>query len=324
MHRDPIFIVGMPRSGTKLLRSLLNRHPDIAISNIETDFFFHWVRRWERYGDLSHDDRFQAFYREAVTLPYFTYRRESGRLIAPSVWYAACSDFTVQDVFGALLRHDTGATEATRWGDKSPSYITRIEALHRFFPGARFVHIVRDVRDYCLSIKTAWNKNIYRAAQRWFDDNRECIRQCAAIGSACALVTFEDLIADPQATLQRLSRFLEVDYTAQMTRLVESSENLGDASGHKRILAHNKGKYLTRMPPHQIERIEAITAPLLHALGYACNRQAPAKRLGRPWMRWYQLLDGLNLLRFERRVRGTADALSYCYRYYRASGNREY
>ena len=324
MHRDPIFVVGMPRSGTKLLRSLLNRHPDISIADIETDFFFHWVRRWDRYGDLSRHDRFLAFYREAVTLPYFTYRQESGRLIAPDAWYAACTDFTLPDVFGVLLRHDTGAGEATRWGDKSPSYITRIEALHHYFPGARFVHIVRDVRDYCLSINKAWNKNIYRAAQRWFDDNRACIRQCAAIAPACALVTFEDLLSDTRTTMQRLCRFLGVDYHAQMTRLAESSENLGAARGYKTILAHNTGKYLTRMSLHQVGRIEAIAAPLLHALGYTCSRQAPARRLGRSWMRWYQLLDGLNLLRFERRVRGTADALAYCYRYYRSSGNRGY
>ena len=49
----PLFLVGMPRSGTKLLRALLNRHPNISIMTNETEFLPYLVSHWESFGDLS-------------------------------------------------------------------------------------------------------------------------------------------------------------------------------------------------------------------------------------------------------------------------------
>jgi hypothetical protein len=67
----PLFIVGMPRSGTKLLRDLLRGHPLIGIPTTEANLLPRWAAEWHRLGDLSDRERFAAFYRRAVRAPYF-------------------------------------------------------------------------------------------------------------------------------------------------------------------------------------------------------------------------------------------------------------
>ena len=77
----PIFIIGMPRSGTKLLRALLINHPNIGIPSIETEFLPYWVKNWNKFGDLSQWSIFKKFYQTVISFPYFIYMRENGKLI---------------------------------------------------------------------------------------------------------------------------------------------------------------------------------------------------------------------------------------------------
>ena len=74
----PLFIVGLPRSGTKLLRSLLNNHPEIGIPGAESQFLPYLYRRWAQFGDLSDSAKFHNFYAYATKLPYFVYMRQQG------------------------------------------------------------------------------------------------------------------------------------------------------------------------------------------------------------------------------------------------------
>ena len=76
----PLFIIGMPRSGTKLLRGLLNRHPMIGIPPSETEFFPWLNSHYEQFGDLSVRGRFNRFYKEMGENPLFpAHGRTGGR-----------------------------------------------------------------------------------------------------------------------------------------------------------------------------------------------------------------------------------------------------
>ena len=86
----PLFIVGMPRSGTKLLRGLLSKHPRIRILVAETDFlpfFEEWI---ERHGNPVSADAFQRFARELQAGNYFNFRRKSTPFRWQE-WRAACN-----------------------------------------------------------------------------------------------------------------------------------------------------------------------------------------------------------------------------------------
>ena len=320
--QGPLFIVGLPRSGTKLLRALLTNHPRIFAPPAETDFLPYWNRHWQRFGRLSDRRCFRAFYASAVRAPYFVYMREAGRLIDCEKWFDLCADHSAASVFEALVRHDSGCGANPRaiWSDKSPSYLLQVRLLTSLFPAARFIHIVRDVRDYCVSINRAWGKNMLRAAQRWSDSLRTFQDDVSQTGATCHTLRYEDLLENPQRELVRACAFIGVSFVPEMHSLRESPENLGDTKGRKCVVSSNRDKYAATLSDSQTRSIERIAISGLRANGYTCP---PASEVRLPsWrLRAYQLADGANLLRFEVGERGLS-ALSFRWRAFLESGNR--
>ena len=320
----PIFLVGMPRSGTKLLRAILNHHPDISIPETETEFFPHWVANWTSYGDLSNYAVFQKFAARCKLLPYFRYKQDRKHLTDVERWYKNCRSFQPNDVFEALLKTDLSVSDFddTIWGDKSPSYVTHIGLLKQHFPEARIIHIIRDVRDYCLSINKAWGKNMFRAAQRWNDDVSSARAQGLNMSGDYIEVKYEDLLDSPRASVQKICRFLGVDLVESMFELSGDIENLGDARGHKEILKSNTGKYKDNLSESKRRTIEAIAGTTLVAVGYDNLISVESKRLGKCRLSYYQGLDGIRLITRAVRERGIIGAVQFYATYFVVSGNR--
>ncbi len=309
----PLFVVGMPRSGTKLLRDLLNRHPDIHILALETELLPFLIAHAQRFGDLSGRDGFHKFYRKMVGFPYFIYRRDENSLISEDAWREACPSFDVAGVFEGLVRAETRAAPGSSviWGEKSPSYIHHLERIKGTYPAARFVHIVRDVRDQCLSAHKAWGKDMMRAAERWAAGVLAARAAGRTMGGDYLEVRYEDLLKQPEATVRRICGFIGVDFLDDMTRLVKPSENLGAAVGESRIVSTNTGKFLTSMDSRTRCRVEELAFEAMRAFGYAFTEARGPARL-RAWeRRGRQLLDGFSLLRFEARQRGVWGAVRF-------------
>ncbi len=209
------------------------------------------------------------------------------------------------------------------WGDKSPSYTCHVALLKSHFPQARFIHIVRDVRDYCLSMHKAWGKNMFRAAARWVDS----VSHADNAGSECPddflTLRYEDLLDDTERELLRICGFLGIEYVAGMSRLAGSVENLGDAKNACSIERGNKFKYVERMTPDTLRRIESISWPLLERFGYAYQYHGVVKRIGKLPMKFFQVADAFNLLRFHVRERGLFRGTALVLSLYRTSGNRQ-
>ena len=74
----PLFIVGLPRSGTKLIRDLANRHTRIAIPVIETEFLPMLFEQWDAWTDLADPERFRAFHAALRSTPYFRLMEAAG------------------------------------------------------------------------------------------------------------------------------------------------------------------------------------------------------------------------------------------------------
>ncbi|GJM28811.1 MAG: hypothetical protein DHS20C17_14460 [Cyclobacteriaceae bacterium] len=298
----PLFIVGMPRSGTKLLRGLLLQHDKVGIPLVETGFLPFWVRRWESYGDLSDFENFKKFYKSNLKIPYFFYMkyegtRHHGQLISCETWYSYCQNYTVAGVFEALLRHDAGVDYHSNgiWGDKSPGYITHIPLLFELYPKARVVHIVRDVRDYSLSIKTAWNKNPLRAAQRWSDWVSKIKFDSKLHQQQYFEIKYEDLLDEPVKCLEELCDFIGIQFSTEMLKLDSSTENLGDSKGHTKIVGANKNKFRERMDSKMQKRIESISKTAMSLYGYPPDFTVNEKQLSKAELYWYQVADAYHL-----------------------------
>ena len=308
--QGPLFVVGMPRSGTKLLRGLLNEHSRVGIPLNETEFLPHWLRSWEGWGDLADPDAFERFYAEVTGSIYFVHRlEEHGQRISAADWRAGCADdFSPQSVFEALIRHDAPAPLGCLWGDKSPSYLAHLPLLRSTFPGARFIHIIRDVRDYCLSMKQAFGKSTTRAAQRWRDRIEQARQQAAAFSEDYTEVRYEDLITEPEPHLRRLCDFLGQPFEAEMLTLSRPTENLGSTKGQQRIVAGNTEKWRTEMPDRQRALIERLAGDVLRSLQYPVSETGRCQ-ISTPHMLALQAYDGLQLTRREADQRGWPEAI---------------
>lgn len=298
----------MPRSGTKLVRELLNGHSLISLAPIESHVLPLWVERWPDYGDLSRREVFEQFARNAYRLPYFMDVLYLGEpLISGDEWYRRCADFTPGGVFRALMQHGAGIAaedRATRWGDKTPEYLVHLDLLFDLFPEGQVVHVVRDPRDQALSARKAWGKNLIRSAQRWTDSLSAFRAQAARYPDRIAELRFESLLNDPEGELRGLADFLGVPFERGMLSVPMSNESSGAARGAAHVVATNQGAYRTALAPSLRRRIEEITLPLLHHYGYPIEYADRVRPVSRQEMRWLKLRDGVGVVRAEARDKG--------------------
>lgn len=316
----PVFILGLPRSGTKLLRDLLNRHPAVHIPSYETEFLPYWGREWASYGDLSQPENFRRFYRKVQVLPFFQYLRTADMPVGEEEWRALCRDFSVQAVFEALIRAVTGmGDKGGIWGDKSPSYTTQAVEIKALFPNAKFVHLVRDVRDHCLSVNKAFRKNMERAAHLWCEDLKALRRRISGFPKDALELRYEDLVSFPEEQLRRICTFLDIQFHSEMLTLDRSYEHLSEeTSGVLAIVPENAGKFISRMPDETRRQIERAAAPVMRIYGYSVPEGTIYTPV--PSLRLFllKLSDGFNLLRNWKRIRmkGPLYTLFFFWRYH--------
>jgi hypothetical protein len=321
----PVFLIGMPRSGTKLLREILNGHSRLRFSDIETEFLPYWVSNWPKLLPAATHAHFAAFDERCRELPFFVQLAEMGNPIDRDRWFEACNAFTPAAVFSGLMRSILGISSRDgqiMWGDKSPSYIHHIPLLLQQFPACRIVHIIRDVRDYALSMRQAWHKNALRATQRWHDDVLTARNHAREFRESVMEIRYEDLLTEPRTFVEVLCNFLGVAFEEEMLCPDRIVENIGAAKGTSSIMRSNIGKYVTRMPPRIANRIEMIAGEILIDLGYPCSYRGPSVRVA-PWMmKVFQAIDAVNVIRSGLTSAGAARSLRFHIEYFRTSGNR--
>ncbi len=315
MWTGPLFVVGMPRSGTKLLRGLLTQHARIRIPDIETDFFPFLVRHVREHGPPAGDADFARLFAALRGATYFSYRARRPPPFSWQDWRRECAGrYDAAGLFEGFVRYETGCarTSGGVWGDKSPAYVRYGDLLLEHFPQARLVHIVRDVRDYCISIKKTWRKDMRRAAHEWARDVARAHHLCLAQPQSCIEVAYEDLLQTPEAVMLRLTTFLGVEPTVEsMVRLARPVEARGDAAGRTDIMRDNFSKYSERLTRRQISEIEALAFDTMQLVGYRPLYAARQKQLGALEQRFLRFKDGVSLLAHSAPKQGLASALRF-------------
>lgn len=311
----PFFLVGNPRSGTKMLRELLNASPDLWISEVESHFIPKYTRIIERYGDLADPASFRRLADALRRTRAFWQWERRGVHVEADAWYAACRSHAWPGVLEGLfrvvhsleIRDPPAPWKAIVWGDKTPVYMSELPLLGALFPQARVLHIVRDPRDCVLSSEAAWGSAPLRTAQQWADRTRACRTAGRALGTARYLeLRYEDLVADVPAVLGRCFAFLGVPAPPDAGRLYRVPENLGSQRGQPRVVAGNTGRWKTRMEPGLRRAVEELTGDLLDAYGYEREHPSlPVARLSRLRMEAYRARDAWRQLRFRRRELGS-------------------
>lgn len=216
----PIFIVGVHRSGTTLLRYMLSSSPRIYIPP-ESDFI---PRFFGRRPDKKLDrDRVAAMLNLIFVHYRFAKEWESEPPNADRLIQEMQAP-TASAFLDTLYRKYAEQHGAVRWGDKTPIYTSYLHLIHRIFPQAQFIHVIRDGRDVALSTLDKWGQtelhvDIYYAARIWVRRIRQARWASGELGSALYHeVQYEDLVRGPETELQTICEFLGESYLPQMAR----------------------------------------------------------------------------------------------------------
>lgn len=295
----PLFLIGMPRSGTKLLRNLLNGHPELRLLPWETEFLPYLVAWVAKNGLPRSESAFEHLWRDVAPAPYFDYRQEARGPFAWRDWRAACEGrFDAASLFEGFARAELGAERGsgTIWGDKSPCYIEHLPLIRRLYPDAKLIHIHRDVRDYCLSLHQSFGKDMRRAAHRWNAGVVGVQRLQAAAVPGLISVRFEDVLTDTEAQLARLCDFIGIGFDHGMLDLDKPVENHGTAKGRKGIVATNFGRYRRELAPRDLIAIEQIAWDGMRAVQYEPERATAPRPLTPAVLNWLKIKDGVSLV----------------------------
>jgi hypothetical protein len=293
-----IFLVGMPRSGTKLLRDLLNHHEDVAIFPHETHFFRPLRKKFRSYGDIRNWQEFARLYSDIKDATFFRRMESKGSAISAEDWYRHLQGSEFCHLLQGLFSSFSQTTGCRIVGDKTPSYITELPMLGSCFPDAKFIHIVRDPRDYALSIRKAWRKDLMRATQRW----KQGIRKCRRDATECELeyleVKYEELVLNPGETLRKTCEFLGISFSESMLVFERPTENIGDARGAMSVVSNNIQKWTSRLDTGEVEKLESIAGSLMVELGYPVMYCAGNKDVSSGRMALGRALDTINRFRY--------------------------
>ncbi len=202
------FVVGASRSGTTMLRLMLDSHPQLAIPP-ET----HFIPEVAALCKAAEDPAAVALEAIIETDRWPSFQLDPDALRSRAV-AAQCR--SLSDVLRVFYGSYAEAAGKPRWGDKTPFYLLTMPLISRLLDEAHFVHIIRDGRDVALSVIPLWYgpTSVPDAADWWVKRVRRAREDGAHL--PYAEVHYEKLVVEPEAELRRLCSFLGLDYDAEM------------------------------------------------------------------------------------------------------------
>jgi len=298
LAENPVFICGVHRSGTTLLRDLLDGHPQLSVLPSEGSFLTslapalkqtaeekhsaflttEWLRRlvnpinqppYWLMGRSTIDNSPYVNFAQAFNAWYTILKEDNTELtmwphLAVILAYATCSE-----VSGTGLK-------AKYWVDKTPTNEKHLETIWRETPKARVIHMVRNPADVFLSRKQMEPKLNYKAclqdmqlsyhvAERYRNDER------------FLLLHYEALCDDPESVISQICQFLDIEQLPCLfTPTVAGKHTVPNSSFSSELPAGsilNSGRIINKKPLNK--KVENLLSAFLYQqakqLGYELN-----------------------------------------------------
>lgn len=275
---DIFFVVGAPRSGTKLLRHLLNQNPCLAMTTNETEFL-PFLMRYAADGGFERQGGFGRFLEYLRLEDYFTHREIEGHEATDfEAWQARCRDNSVAEMFRAFLIGDAdGVATARLLGDKSPGYLRILPQILTEFPRAKVIHAVRDPRSQVGSLRATFGKSVVASAIAWRDAIDRVSRLRSVHEDRILELRYEDITEAPELWLRRVCAFLEVPFDPAMLSVRSELERARPGTKPVGLRKADLKAFETYLSRREIALVEACCATGMAQHGYDRLTQADAK-----------------------------------------------
>lgn len=210
---NPFFVVGAQRSGTTMLRLMLNHHSRLCVP-FESVFIPEFHERLDEYGDLAESTNLAKLVTDIAQHSFV----ERGALLPDPTAVLNARPASYADVVDTIFRSYAESQGKVRWGDKTPSYVTEIDVLRRLFPSCKVIHLVRDGRDVALShSRTSWgSRHLPTVARDWSWKTTLARKMGGMLQDDYLEVDYETLVLNSASTLQTICDFLGEEFEEQM------------------------------------------------------------------------------------------------------------
>jgi len=274
---SPIFMIGTQRSGSNLLRLMLNQLNEI-VSPHPPHILERMSPLLSKYGDLNDDNKFELLVNDVCRLvetnPVEWMDMELDRTDITD----RCRNKSLMAVYGAIYDVYAELKGADSWLCKSLANINYIDEIETYFPNARYIYLYRDGRDVALSFQKAvvGEKHIYNIANDWKDAQEIALSLGKKIDSSRFFsISYEQLTNDAETSAQSLCKFLNVEYSSSMFEFHKTTEAKNAASSSKLwknvtqpVINNNSNKFLDLMPERDLEIFESVAGQVLDELNF--------------------------------------------------------
>ncbi|MGE5833136.1 MAG: sulfotransferase family protein [Acidobacteriota bacterium] len=278
-------VVGVARSGTTLLRMIVDAHPQLAIPP-ETGFL-------PALAALDSPRRAtpSRVLRVLTGSPGWPdFHIGAGELLAH---LEALDPFSSAEGARCFYRMYAARFQKSRWGDKTPGYVTSMTAIERLLPEACFIHVIRDGRDVAVSLRPMWfapSRDIRKLAAYWRDQILDGRRQAARVRQYVE-VRYETLVCETARVTAAICDRLDLPWSDEMLRYHERAaarleEHEGRTGRRERVILTKEqrrsqqimttrppdpsrmGRWQTELSPQERAEFEDVAGDLLAELGY--------------------------------------------------------
>lgn len=274
-----IFMIGTQRSGSNLLRLMLNQLPDIAAPH-PPHILMRMMPLMEGgvYGNTGNKQNFATLVNDVCELvelnpiPWDNVQLDRDHIAS------SCRKPTLLGVMEAVYDQLAASWGAKDWCCKSLANIHYLPEIETHFNDPRYIYLYRDGRDVALSFSKAvvGEKHPYHIARDWARTQKLALALEPNVPkSRFFKIGYEQVLSHPKETMQALCRFLGKEYDPAMLNFFESGEARKAATSSelwgnvsRPIMKSNFGKYLTQSSPQDVRIFESVAGDVLDRLGY--------------------------------------------------------
>lgn len=276
------FIIGRPRSGTTMLRMLFEAHPSVIVPP-ESPYI---LNLYKKYGKtkLWDEATIRAFGEDVFAQRYFNkWLIDKETLIARLLEGKGEQSFeTMVKRIGLVYTSVYDKQEITLIGDKNPGYSLFINRIHKLFPEAKIIHLVRDYRDNYLSLV---NVNfevpiVPLVVYRWKFALRQANKLRKKHPDLIYSLRYEDLAADPEKHFREVCRFMDIEFDPAVLTFHEKKTEFESAYAgsneikviHKSLLnpisTSRMDMWKTKMSEREIKLADMVAGKTAEKAGY--------------------------------------------------------
>ena len=271
----PFFLIGSGRSGTTLLRTILNQHAELCIPPESHGAIPNSVKQYYRGGEKDWQKLIALTLGEFLRHTNFAFWKTDLQKNISDLYQLKHEEQSLSVIIDYIYQEylKKHKADAKRWGDKTPFNTLRLKWILKLYPDAKFIYVLRDPRAVASSFrKSGINTSLVESSLRW-KASIEAFENIEKLSKTnLLLLKYEDLVKDPENTIRKTCSFLSVDFQENMLTEREAFSGDGAVEHHKnsqKEINHSSlEKWREHLTKEEIEMIEARNATLMNKYGY--------------------------------------------------------